>query len=118
MVKSQCFLLFRIVSSLNHIHLPLFMICKVNVTLLRQFLGLYCLSKHIIWLNHDVFLKSLLFRIVSSLNHIHLPLFILSKVNVVLLRYFSSFCSLSKLKIWLNHDVFFTSLFFSCLNHI
>ena len=63
-------LLFRIVSSLNHIHLPLFIINKVNVTLLRQFLGLYCLSKLIIWLTHDVFLTSLLFRIVSSLNHI------------------------------------------------
>ena len=41
-------LLFRIVSSLNHFQLPLFMISKVNVTLLRQFQDLYCLSKHMI----------------------------------------------------------------------
>ena len=58
------------------------MIDEVNVTLLRQFLGLYCLSKLIIWLTHDGFLISLLFSIVSSLNHIHLPLFIINKVNV------------------------------------
>ena len=61
------------------------MINKVNVTLLRQFLGLFCVCKLIIWLTHDVFLISLLFRIVSSLNHIHLPMFIINKVNVTLL---------------------------------
>ena len=33
---------------LNHIYLPLIMINKVNVALLRQFLDLYCLSKLII----------------------------------------------------------------------
>ena len=49
-------LLFRIVSRLNQFHLPLFMINKVNFTLLRQFLGLYCPSKLIIWLTHVVFL--------------------------------------------------------------
>ena len=75
-------LLFMIVSRLNQFHLHLFMINKVNVTLLRQFLGLYCLSKFIIWLTHDVFLISLLFRIVSCLNHIHSPLFMINKVNV------------------------------------
>ena len=63
-------LLVRIVSNLNHIDLPLFMNYKVNVTLLRQFLGLYCLSKLIIRLTDDVFLISLLVRIVSYLNHI------------------------------------------------
>ena len=54
-INSQNFLisLFRIVSSLNHIYLTLFMINKVNVTLLRQFLGLYCLSKLIIRLTHN-----------------------------------------------------------------
>ena len=62
------------------------MISKVNVALLRQFLGLYCLSKLIIRLTHDVFLISLLFRIVSSLNHIHLPLFMINKVNLTILR--------------------------------
>ena len=58
------------------------MINKVNVALLRQFLGLYCLSKLIIRLTNDVFLILLLFRIVSSLNHIHLHLFMINKVNV------------------------------------
>ena len=76
------------------------MLNKVNVTLLRQFLGFYCLSKLI------VFLVSLLFRIVSSLNHIHLPLFMLNKVNVTLLRQFLGFYCLSKLIVWFNHVVF------------
>ena len=47
---------FSIVSNLNHIHLPLFMINKVNITLLRLFRGLYCLSMFIIRLTHDVLL--------------------------------------------------------------
>ena len=58
--NSRCFilisLLFRIVSSQNQFHLPLLMINKVNVTLLRQFLGLNCPSKIIIRLTYDVFL--------------------------------------------------------------
>ena len=62
------------------------MINKVNVTLLRQFLGLYCVCMLIIMLTHDVFLISLLFSIVSSLNHIHLPLFMFNNVNVTLLK--------------------------------
>ena len=114
-------LLFRIVSSLNQFHLPLFMINKVNVTLLRQFLGLYCLSKLIIRLTHDVFLISLLFRIVSSQNQFHLPLFMINKVNVTLLRQFLGLYCLSKLIIRLTHDVFLISLLFrivSNLNHI
>ena len=41
-------LLFRFVSILNQFHVPLFMINKVNVALLRQFLDLYCLSMLII----------------------------------------------------------------------
>ena len=116
-----CFisLLFKIVSSLNHIDLPLFMIYKVNVTLLRQFLGLYCPSKLIIRLTHDVCFISLLFRIVSSLNHIDLPLFMIYKVNVTLLRQFLGFYCLSKLIIELTHDVFLISLLLrivSCKN--
>ena len=83
-------LLFRIASSLNQFHLPLFMIIKVNVTLLRQFLGLYCLSKLVIRLTHNVFLISLLFRIVSSQNQIHLPLFKIIKKNVTLLKHFQA----------------------------
>ena len=39
-----------------------------------------------IWLNQDAFFMSILFRIVSSLNHFQLPLFMLSKVNVTFLR--------------------------------
>ena len=109
-----CFisLLFRIVSSLNRIDLPLFMIYKVNVTFLRQFLCLYCLSMLIIGLTHDVFLISLLFRIVSSLNQFHLPLFMINKVNVILLRQFLGLYCLSKLIIRLTHDVFLISLLF------
>ena len=79
-------LLFRIVSGLNKFHLPLFMNNKVNVTLLRQFLGLYCLSKLIIRLTHDVFLISFLFRIVCNENQFHLPLFMINKVSVTIIR--------------------------------
>ena len=104
-------LLFRIVSSQNQYHLPLFMINKVNVTLLKQFLRLYCLSKLIIWLSYDFFSKSLLFRIVSSQNQFHLPLFIINKVNVTLLRQFLCLYCLSKLIIRLTHDVFLISFY-------
>ena len=113
-------ILFRIVSSLNHFQLPLFMLSKVNETILRQFLGFYCLSKLRIWLNLDAFYMSILFRIVSSLNHFQLPLFMLSKVNETILRQFLGFYCLSKLRIWLNHDAFFMSILFrivSSLNH-
>ena len=114
-------LLFRIVSRQNQFHLQLFMINKVNVTLLRQFLGLYCLSKIIIRLTHDVFLISLLFRIVSRQNQFHLPLFMINKVNVTLLRQFLGLYCPSKLYIRLTHDVCFISVLFrivSSLNHI
>ena len=99
-------------SSLNQFHLPLFMINKVNVTLLRQFLGLYCSSKLIIRLTHYVFLISLLYMIVSSQNQFHLPLFMINKVNVTLLRQFLGLYCLSKLIIWLSYDVFLISLLF------
>ena len=101
-----------IFSSLNHIDLPLFMINKESVTLLRQFLCLYCLSTLIIRLTHDVFLISLLFRIVSSLNHIDLALFMIYKVNVTLLRQFLGLYCLSKLIIRITHDVLLISLLF------
>ena len=97
-------LLFRIICNKNQFHLPLFMINKVNVTLLRQFLGLYCLSKLIIRLTHDVFLISLLFRIVSSQNQFPLPLFMINKVNVTLLRQFLGLYCPSKLIIKLTHE--------------
>ena len=105
-------ILFRIVSNLNHIDLSLFMIYKVNVTLLRQFLGLYCPSKLIIRVTYDVFLISILFRIVFNLNHIDLSLFMIYKVNVTLLRQFLGLYCLSKLIIGLTHDVFLISLLF------
>ena len=105
-------LLFIIVSSQNQFHLPLFMINNVNVTLLRQFLGLYCSSKLIIWLTHDVFLIKLLFRIVSIQNQFDLALFMINKVNVTLLRYFLGLYCLSKLIIRLTHDVFLIKLLF------
>ena len=114
-------LLFRIVSSQNQYHLPLFMINKVNVTLLRQFLGLYCLSKLIIMLNHDVCIIILLFRIVSSQNQFHFPLFMINTVNVTLLRPFLGLNCPSKLIIWLTLDVCFISVLFRIvfsLNHI
>ena len=103
-------LLFIIVSSQNQFHLHLFMINKLNGTLLKQFLGLYCLSKLIIRLTHDVFLISLLFRIFSSLNQFHLPLFMNIKVNVTLLRQFLGLYCSSKLIIRLTHDVCIISL--------
>ena len=81
------------------------MINKVNVALLRQFLDLYCLSKLIIRLTNGVLLISLLFRCVSSLNQFHLPLFMINKVNNVLLRQYLGLYCLSKLIIRLTHDV-------------
>ena len=99
-------LLFMLFSSLNQYHLRLFMINNVNVTLLRQFLGLYCLSKLIIRLTHDVFLIEFLFRIVCTVNQFHLPLFMINKINVTLLRQFLGLYCLSKLIIRLTNDVF------------
>ena len=114
-VNSRCFLislLFRIVCRLNHIHLPLFMINNVNVTLLRQFLGLYCLSKLILRLTHIVCLISLLFRIVSSLKQFHLFVFMINKVNVTLFRQFLGLYCPSKLILRLTHNVCLISLLF------
>ena len=88
------------------------MINKVNATLLRQFLCFYCLSKVIIRLTHDVFLISLLSRIVSSLNKFHFPLFMINKVNATLLRQFLCLYCLPKLIIRLSHDVFLILLLF------
>ena len=105
-------LLFKIVSVQNQFHLKLFMNNKVNVTLLRQFLGFYCKSKLIIRLTHDVCIISLLFRIVSGLNKFHLPLFMINNVNVTLLRQFLELYCSSKLIIRLTHDVCIMSLLF------
>ena len=97
------------------------MINKVNLIILTQFLGLYCLSNLIVRLTHDVFSISLLFRIISSLNQFHVPLFLINKVNLTILRQFLGLYCLSKLIIRLTHDVFSISLLFrfvSMLNHI
>ena len=51
------------------------MLSKVNVVILILILSVFCLSMLIIWLNHDPFLISLLFNIVSSLNRFELPPF-------------------------------------------
>ena len=77
------------------------MINKVNFTVLRQFLGLYCLSKLIIRLTPDVFSISLLFRIFSSLNQFHLHLFMINKVNDTALRQFLGLYCFSMLVILL-----------------
>ena len=111
-------LLFRFVSSLNQFHVPLFLINKVKLTILRQFLGLYCLSKRIIWLTHDVFSISLLFRFFSSLNQFHVPLFMINKVNVAFLRQFLGFNCLSKFIIRLTHNVFLISLLFTIVSSL
>ena len=83
------------------------MINKVNVTLLRQFLGFCCPSKLIIWLTHDVCIISLLFRIVSSLNKFHLPLFMINNFIVTLLMQFLILYCLSKVIVRLSHDVYY-----------
>ena len=49
---------------------------------------------------------SLLFRIVSRLNHFQLHLFMFSKVNVTLLRQILGFVCPYKLGLWLNQDAF------------
>ena len=74
-------------------------------------------------LNHEVILISLLFRFVHSLNHIQLPMFKFSEVNIAILKPFLCFhCRcLTMLIIRLNHEVTFMSLLFSILhslNHI
>ena len=87
MVKSRCFFMLLFVSSLCHFQLRLFMLL---------FLGLYCISKVRIWLNHDAFLL-LLIRIVFCLNRFQLPLINISNVNNKLLRQFLCFYCVSKL---------------------
>ena len=85
---------------------------KVNVTLLRPFLGLDCLSNLIIWLSYDGFSISFLFRIISSQNQFHLPLFMINKVNVTLLRPFVGLYCPSKLIIRLTLDLCFIPVLF------
>ena len=124
MLKSQVIfisLLFRILHSLNHIQFPLFMLSELNIAILRPFLCFYCLTRLIICLNHKVIFISLLFRILHHLNHIQFPLFMLSELNIAILRPFLCFHCLTRLIICLNHKVIFISLLFKILhslNHI
>ena len=109
-------LLFRILHSLSQIQLPLFIFRKANIAILRQFLSFHCLTKLMICLNHEIFLISLLFRILHSLNHIQLPCFILRKVKIAILRPFLLFRCLTKFILCLNHEIVFISLLFSILH--
>ena len=96
MLKSQRYkltLVFRILYSLNHIYLPLSMLNKVNIAKIRPFLGYYCLTKITICLNHDVMFISLIFRILYCLNQHYLPMFMLSMVNIGVLRPFNALVS-------------------------
>ena len=70
------------------------MLSKVDIAILRPFLFFYCLTKLIIRLNDEAIFVSLLFRFLHSLNHIQLPLFMLSKVDIAILRPFLCFRSL------------------------
>ena len=94
------------------------MINMVKLTILRQFLGFLFLSKISIRLTHDVFSISLLFRIVSSLNQLHVSLFMINKVNLTKLRQFLRLHCLSKLIIWLNHHVFSISILFRIVSSL
>ena len=88
------------------------MLREVNIAILRPFLCFRCLTQLIIRLNDDVILISLLFRFLYSLNHIQLHLFMLSKVDIAILRPFLFFRCLTKLIIRLNDEVIFISLLF------
>ena len=93
------------------------MLCKVNIALLIPFLCFHCLNKLIIRLNHEAIFIS---RIFHCLNHIQLPLFMLSKVCIAILRPFLCFRCQTKLIIRLNdEDIFILLLrFLHSLNHI
>ena len=90
MVKSRCFhniIIFRIFSSLNPIHLPLLIVNKVNVTLLKTVSRLALSVEAYYLFNSQCFLNINIIIIVSSLNYIQLLLFMIDTVNVTLLRY-------------------------------
>ena len=95
-------IIFRIVDSVNHIHLHLFMLITLSIALLRQFLLFHCLTKTVICLNPYFIFISLLFRIVDRLNHNHLHLFNLSEVSIAILKQFLCIHCLNKLIICLN----------------
>ena len=109
MVQSRCVfisLLFRIASSMDRLQLHLFVFSKVNVTLLRQFLGFYCPSKVGLWLNHDAVLYH--YYLGSFLDWITFS-YICSCSVRYMLHYLDSFLGLycpHKLGLWFNHDAF------------
>ena len=107
MIKSRCVfvsLLFRIVSRLNHFQLHLIHVqlgkCYIIKIVSRLLLSI---QARIMVKSRYVFV-SLLFRIVSRLNHFQLHLFMFSKVNVTLLGQFLDFYCPYQLGLWLNHD--------------
>ena len=89
MVKSRCFLillLIRIASSLNHFQVTSVRV-KYSKCYIFKIVSMLVLSIQAYnMVNSRCFFISMLFRIVSSLNHFQLPLFVLSKVNVTFLR--------------------------------
>ena len=70
------------------------MLRKVDIAILKPFLCFRCQTKLTIRLNDEVIFISLLFRFLHSLNHIQLPLLMLSKVNIAILKQFLCFRSL------------------------
>ena len=111
-------ILFRILDSLYHIHLPLFMLSKVSIAILKQLLCFHCLNKLKICLNPKAIFISILFRILQSLNHIWLPLFMFITLSIALLRRFLLFHCLTRTAIFLNPYVIFTSIFFRILDSL
>ena len=91
------------------------MLTEVNIAILRPLVCFHSLTNLIIRLNHNAIFISLLFRIFHSLNHIQLLLFMLSKVDIALLRRFLFFRCLTKLVIRFNDELIFISLLFRFL---
>ena len=111
-------ILFRILKCLNRIQLPLLMSIMLSTALLRRILCFHCLTKTVICLNPYVNFMSILFRILDSLNHIHLPLFMLSKVSIAILKQLLCFYCLTKLIICIKPKVIFISILFRILDSL
>ena len=122
MVKSGCFfvsLLFRIVFRLNHFQLHLFMFSKVNVTLLKQFLGFYCPYKLGLWLNHNAFLYN--YYLGSFLDWITFSYICSCSVSKpYIIKTVSRLLLSIQARIMVKSPCVFVSLFFriaSCMHH-
>ena len=111
-------ILFRILDYLNHIQLPLFMLITLIIALFRRFLCFHCLTNLVICLNPYFIFISIIFRIVESLNHIHLLLFVLRKVSIAILKQLLCFHCLTKLIICLKPLVIFISILFRNLQSL